>query len=61
MKIEFASIPLVEVDVTLLVKITGPVNSDGDLPSAPPSTRRELETTPSVALSRLIDFCLDMY
>ena len=58
--IEFASIPLSAVNETLLVKITGPVNSDADLPSAPPSTRRELVITASVALTKLIDFCAEI-
>ena len=51
MNMDVASIPLAEVDVTLLVKITGPVNSDVVLPSAPPSTRKELVITASVALT----------
>ena len=36
---EFASIPLDEVDVILLLKITGPSNSEMIFESGPPSTR----------------------
>ena len=60
MNTELASIPFLEVNETLLVKITGPVNSDVDFPSDPPSTRRELVRTPSVALTKLIDLFFEI-
>ena len=43
MKKEFASIPLSDVDVNLLERITGPLNSDVILLSDPPSTLIDLE------------------
>ena len=36
--IELDSIPLVELDVILLLTITGPLNSEATLLSSPPST-----------------------
>ena len=42
MKKEFASIPLSDVDVNLLERITGPLNSDVILLSDPPSTLIDL-------------------
>ena len=38
---EFDSMPLVEVEVILLLKITGPSNSETMFPSGPPSTLKE--------------------
>ena len=52
--------PREAVDVTLLVNTTGPVNSDIDLPSSPPSTRIDCVNVPSVALTRLISVRFDM-
>ena len=40
-KIEFASIPFVEVEVSLLLMINGPSNSEMMLLSGPPSTLSE--------------------
>ena len=57
---EFASKPLVDVDVTLLEKTTGPVNSDIALPSSPPSTLIDCVNVPSVALTRLISVRFDI-
>ena len=45
-----ASIPLVEDDVTLLVKTTGPLNSEIDLLPSPPVTLIDDEKSPSVCL-----------
>ena len=55
-----ASIPLVEVDVTLLLKITGPLNSDIDLLPSPPVTLIDDENSPSVALTMLTPFLTDI-
>ena len=55
-----ASIPLAAVEVTLLVKTTGPVNSEITFPSSPPSTRIDDEKVASVALTRLIPDLVEM-
>ena len=52
--------PREAVDVTLLVNTTGPVNSDIDLPSSPPSTRIDCVNVPSVALIRFISVLFDI-
>ena len=46
---DVASMPLVEVDVTLLLKTTGPLNSDIALLLSPPVTLIDDENSPSVA------------
>jgi len=46
--------PFAEVDVSLLVKITGPLNSEVALLSAPPPTRIERSKLPSRGLTTLM-------
>ena len=55
-----ASIPLVEDDVTLLLKTTGPLNSEIDLLPSPPVTLMDDEKSPSVALTILIPFLTEI-
>ena len=57
---EFASKPLVDVDVTLFENTTGPVNSDIAFPSSPPSTLIDCENVASVAFIRLIPDLFDI-
>ena len=54
MKKEFASIPLSDVDVNLLERITGPLNSDVVVLSGPPSTLIDLANIPSTGVTTLI-------
>ena len=54
--IDDASRPLLDVDVTLLLKTTGPLNSEITLFSSPPSTLIDDENSPSVALTMLTPF-----
>ena len=53
---DVASIPLDDVDVTLLLKTTGPLNSEIALLLSPPVTLIDDENSPSVALTILIPF-----
>ena len=55
-----ASIPLVEDDVTLLLKTTGPLNSEIALLLSPPSTLIDDEKSPSVALTISIPFLVEI-
>ena len=55
-----ASIPLVEDDVTLLLKTTGPLNSEIALLLSPPSTLIDDEKSPSVALTMSIPFLVEI-
>ena len=55
-----ASIPLVEDDVTLLLKTTGPLNSEIALLPSPPVTLIDDEKSPSVALTMLIPFLTEI-
>ena len=49
MKNELPSIPFGDVEVILLLTISGPLNSDATLLSVPPSTLIERLNTPSFA------------
>ena len=57
---DVASIPLDDVDVNLLLKTTGPLNSDIALLLSPPVTLIDDENSPSVALTMLIPFLIEI-
>ena len=57
---DVASIPLDDVDVTLLLKTTGPLNSDIALLLSPPVTLIDDENSPSVALTILMPFLTEI-